>query len=168
MSLPNLLNYIGVFTGIAGAIMGYLGLRRSDQFKSLDLRLELKRIRGGLLAGVNSLREFLDHAMKSHTRAAAAAGMVNSGATKSWLDDWKKDVVLVEALKADVIASQIDLSKFNPNQLEDQLVAASELQRQYKSIKSKYEASLASDDVRREHIRENNMFTTQARLGKKE
>jgi len=47
MAAPNWVSYVGMVTGISGAIMGYISYRRSGQIKALDLRLELAKDRTG-------------------------------------------------------------------------------------------------------------------------
>lgn len=167
MSDQNWLSYFGIVTGIAGTIMGCISLRRTDQFKALDLRLELKKEQATLLADVEDLRTLLDKAKNSHTRLASAVGSYQSGGTKHWLDCWSKDCEVTEVLRQEIIVFQTDCSALGHNALETQLVTAHILRRKVEKLRDQYRESLLADDRRRDQLSVDQRILTQSRLESK-
>jgi hypothetical protein len=81
------LSYVGVVTGLIGAItgvavatMGFISYRRSGQMKAQDMRVELRKATNDLRTTVQNLIPLLESAKRSHTNIAAATGLGGSGA----------------------------------------------------------------------------------------
>ena len=67
---------IGGITGIAGLVVGYIGYRRSQQIKALDLRLELRKQVSDLRAtGAASRRKEEARSRSSKGRRSKVKGM---------------------------------------------------------------------------------------------
>jgi hypothetical protein len=155
---------IGAVTGIAGAIMGYIGYRRSEELKSLDLRLELRKAANDLRSVVEELTPLLEHATKSRTAVAAATGLLGSGALKKWVSEWKVDLAAVTSMQAELPTSDADYASLGHSVLEAKLVAVHAFHAKAVRLREKYDASLAADDREREHIRADVRARTQANL----
>ena len=154
------LSYLGAITGVSGAVMGFVAFRRSGKFKAIDLRLGLRKAQSTLLADTEELAPLLDNAKKSHERVAAASGSNGSGGTKHWMTEWDLDMSSARALQAEAAAFQKDCSKLTHLALESEQVAVHNLQRKIDTLKNKYQRSLAQDDTRRDHLRQDQHIAT--------
>jgi len=155
---------IGCGTGISGAVVGFLALRRAREIKALDLRLELRRIEGALRADIGELVPLLERAKRSHSRLAAARGSFNSGATAHWLTQWEIDLACANEFVAGASELDVDIKSFGHMELEDRLITVHKLQRRVSNLAGKYHASLSADDAGRDQLREDQRVITQARL----
>ena len=170
MSEPGWLAYVGAITGgigavtgIAGAILGYIGFRRTGQIKALDLRLELRRTESTLREDIHDLLPLLERAKTSRTRLAAAEGRLHA-VTAHWTSHWDTDLAEANSLVAGSSALDVDCSRFSQAELEDRLINIHKLQHKVGRLAQKYQDFLAEDDIGRDHLRENQRVTTQARL----
>src|SRR5450631_1535666 len=109
---------VGMLTGVAGAVMGYVGYRRSVKVKALDLRLELKKAENELRYTASALPKLLEYAKQSHERVSAAIGLYKSGAMQAWHSEWDNDLALVASLLPRVPAADADYSKLSDPELE--------------------------------------------------
>jgi hypothetical protein len=144
---------IGSATGIAGAVMGYISYRRSEEIKALDLRLELRKAENTLRTAVAELLPLLDSAKMSRTGVAAASGLHESGAMVQWLGEWDADLAAARSLKAGVPGANADYAALTHADLEAKLIAVHALEIRAAQLRDKYRAALADDDKRREQIR---------------
>jgi hypothetical protein len=151
-------SYVGMVTGIAGAVMGLLAYRRTTRIKALDLRLELRRAEGDLIATLEKLDKLIPYANQSRERVAAASGGLDSGAMVQWKLELDVDLKKLEDFKAQQPSKDANHSGLKPEELESKLVAVHRLQGLTNALKSKYESALAADDERRKEIRENTLF----------
>ncbi len=135
-------SYVGMATGIAGAVMGFLAYRRSTQIKALDLRLELRKADDDLIATFENLDKLLSYANKSRERVAAATGGLDSGAMVLWKQELVADTKKLDELKA------------KHEDLESKLVDVHRMQGAADALLGKYKSALASDDERRKELRE--------------
>lgn len=144
---------IGAATGIAGAVMGWIAFRRSNQMKSLDLRLELRKAINEVERAVVEANELLPTANKSRERVSAARGLHGSGAMKLWEEQFRNDhAALLElaARKPNATA----LEDLKPEELEAQLAEVHKLQLSLSAIVNKYKSTIAEDDQHRAELRQ--------------
>lgn len=144
---------IGAVTGITGSILGYIAYRRTDQLKTLDLRLDLRKSETDLIADGKELVPLLDYAKNSKMAVSAAAGMRNSGAISNWTSEWEADRTSAVMLTEGLPSTNDDYSDLSPTELETKLVQVHTLQSAIARLKKKYEGSVASDDRDREQIK---------------
>jgi hypothetical protein len=83
MADPHWTSYVGMATGIIGALTGIIGYRKASSLKSLDLRLELKKATHNALTDVHQIEELINRASKSRQAVAAARGMFRKNGVKS-------------------------------------------------------------------------------------
>jgi hypothetical protein len=145
---------IGAVTGIAGAIMGYISYRKSNRFKALELRLELRKAVSDVHADLPQLKELIDKANKSRQAVAAARGMHGSGAMEVWKNSIKADKVEMGGLfkRAPKVESTYDTLEIK--ELESELIAVHKLQGEIRGLRDKYLEAIRSDDENRKQIRE--------------
>lgn len=168
------LSYVGVVTGLIGAItgvavatMGFISYRRSGQMKAQDMRVELRKATNDLRTTVQNLIPLLESAKRSHTNIAAATGLGGSGALKQWQSDFKADLSAVELLESEVPDLNASYECLTHSELESKLVEVHSVQSKAMQLSKKYHATLAADDKEREHIRADVRVNTQARLGRR-
>lgn len=146
--MSDALSWIGVATGVAGTIMGYVAYRRTGAYKALDLRLQLRKDEGRLRAELDRLPTLLEQADGSKRRIYAAEG--NTGRAQVWLNQMTADRARVDALRATWLqpAPKYDLLK--NAELESRTIDVHAAADEAEALRDKYVAELASDDRRRE------------------
>ncbi len=144
---------IGAVTGVTGSILGYVAYRRTDQLKTLDLRLELRKSETTLNAVGKELVPLLDYAKNSKKAVSAASGMLGSGAISKWISDWEADRTSAVTLTEGLPSTNDNYSDLSPTELEAKLVQVHSLQSAIDHLKKKYEESVAADDRDREQIK---------------
>lgn len=144
---------IGAITGVTGSILGYIAYRRTDQLKTLDLRLELRKSETILIADGKELVPLLDYAKKSKIAVSAATGMRNSGAISNWTSEWEADRTSAITLTEGLPSANGDYSVLSPTELETKLVQVHALQSVIDRLKKKYAESVSADDRDREQIK---------------
>lgn len=155
---------IGAVAGIGGAIVAYVAIRRTNELKVLDLRLELRRMESTLSAEIDNLIPLLEEAKASRTRLAAAQGAYGSGATKQWVSLWETDMQEAKALLDGASALDVDITMLSRAELEARLIRVHKLQNGVSRLTTKYRGSIAEDDKGRDELQANHRMITQARL----
>ena len=153
MELNELASYVGMFTGIAGMITGYLGYRASKTVKTMDLRIELKKQVKTLHQSYDDLLELMRRAEQSRYAVSTAIGVFNSGGTEKWRQDIDAEKVrLKEAFKG-YPDENADFLDFSQNRLEQELINIHGKQTELASISKKYASSIQQDDRERSELR---------------
>lgn len=171
MSDSELLSYIGAITGVigaavgtAGAVMGYVSYRRTEEIKSLDLRLELKKAENDLRNIAADLPAHLEYVKKSHKRVAAATQHLTSGAFQKWIADWESDFGSAQAMVSALPEPSSEYANLSHSALESKIVAVHAAFCDARTLREKYDAMLDVDDKEREHIREDLRGITRGKL----
>src|SRR5690606_29924596 len=99
MADPHWTSYIGMITGISGAIMGFISYRRSNKLKALDLRLELRKSLNDLYLDHENAESLIALANKSRRAVASAAGSFGSGRMQIWDANVRMDTEKLETMK---------------------------------------------------------------------
>jgi porphobilinogen deaminase len=144
---------IGTFTGIAGAVMGYISYRRSSQLKALDLRLELRKQQGDVEEALRDLPALLESDHQSRIAVASATGLLRTGATEAWKQQLETDRSAIAALTTQPKSPNNEYASLTHSMLEDRLVELHRLRSTVNQYVDKYRAAIAADDRVREHIR---------------
>ena len=105
MSEPDWIGYVGMatgiigaITGISGAIMGYVSYRRSNNLKSLDLRIELRKSVNVAQSSLQQLAKLIEYANRSRQAVASAMGRYQSGMMEKWKQEVEADNNAVKIL----------------------------------------------------------------------
>lgn len=157
MSDPLWLSYVGAITGITGSVLGLIAYKRSNELKSLDLRLELRKNLNTLHADANELLPFMEHTKKSRYAVSSATGRLKSGPLQKWDADYESDKTFITALINDIPSldnTYIDLSHLS---LESKIIEVHSLQDKVSRLRQKFNEFLAEDDRARVQIAANNM-----------
>lgn len=154
MAEPHWTGYVGVITGVAGAIMGYVSYRRSNEIRSLDLRIELKRALVEAHSACCSLQDKMVTANNSKMAVAAAIGMLGSGAMQNWNNAYASDQDALKQLANDLPAENSSFEGLSLKSLEAKLVKVHRTSVELDSISQKYSDALVRDDEERRHLRE--------------
>jgi hypothetical protein len=161
MSAPNWIVYVGIatgiigaITGISGAIMGYVSYRRSNNLKSLDLRIELRKSVNVAQSSLQQLAKLIECANRSRQAVASAMGRYQSGMMENWKQEVEADNNAVKTLLQNAPAPDTSYDDLTPKELESTLVEVHRLQVQIDELSKKYDAAVRADDEDRKHIRE--------------
>jgi len=155
---------VGMLTGIAGSIMGFLGLRQSRKNKVLDLRLQLRRDINALGVTLKHLPGTMDMAKQSRGRVNAAVGLGRSGNQQIFDQEWQTDKEALIALIARAHALEGDDLSLSGRDLELLLGQVHRLSLEAARCADKYHGTLAADDLRRSEIRAEQTAFAAARM----
>lgn len=145
---------IGAITGPAGCLIGWISYRRSQQIKTLDLRLELRKQVSGVRVDIEALPALLERARASHSAVRAAMGRgQQSGDNLIWKAELENNLKTVQALACELPDAKETFQRSKPQKLENKLVELHALAAKAAQFRNKYETALASDDRDRDHIR---------------
>ena len=153
MADPHWTSYVGMVTGVLGAVLGILGYRKANEIKSLDLRLEYRRAINDCKSAMSKAEELLPYANQSRERVAAATGNYHSGAMEIWKQQYEQDTNKLKELAGKAPPSDASYESLSPKQLESKLVEIHALQNEIDLIIVKYQSAIEEDDKMREHIR---------------
>ncbi|TDN69097.1 hypothetical protein B0G77_2466 [Paraburkholderia sp. BL10I2N1] len=158
---------IGALTGITGMIMGFIGYRRSNQIKSLDLRLELRKSLGEAHGSLATLRTLMGNATGSRRAVMAARGIAQSGAMVAWEQVIAADRQEANRLMASIRDENADFAALSSEQLESEIVAAHKINSSLSALVGKYRDELATDEANRRQIADQATAMAAARMGRK-
>lgn len=147
--MTDLASYVGMVTGIIGAVMGVIAYLRSNQIKKLDLRLELRKGLGDAHEALRILRAVIESAANSRPRVLAMRGLGRSGNAVAWDRAIEVDRAEVERLAALLRSESADFTALSGEQLESEIVAAHKLKASMYTLIEQYRGELAADDEAR-------------------
>jgi hypothetical protein len=145
---------VGSITGIAGAIMGYVSYKKSNQIKTLDLRIELKRAVENTIFEFKKLREQMQEGNKSRKAVAAAMGTFKSSVMDIWKKEFEIDQTSVKELANELPEEDTNYDHLDPKGLEAKLIELHRTQKKIQKLSEKYSEAMARDDEQRKQLRE--------------
>jgi len=145
---------IGAATGIAGAIMGYLGYQKATSLKSLDMRLELRRAGTDLTTSYAELNALIDDANQSRMRMAAARERFKSGMMERWNNELEIDKTTIAQIEESIPKDNEQYKDLNTEKLEAKLVDVHRIQGEVTQLINKYHAAMDEDKRQGDHLRE--------------
>ena len=154
MADPHWTSYVGMITGIAGAIMGFVSIRKVKQIKALDLRIELKRAVANINSDFKKLLEQMIEGDKSRMAVSSAIRMLKSGNTKKWKDELEADQAAAKDLEKELPNEKANYDHLDPKGLEDKLIEAHKIHRKISNLSEKYHEAMKWDNEQRRNIRE--------------
>lgn len=157
MADPHWTSFVGMGTGVFGAIIGYISYRTATSLKSLDLRIETRCLEDELKAAIGQHEAINKQAKESRPRIASAQGFLRSGQMQKWqgeIDDREK--------RAEEVINQLDCLSLvydgmSTKQLEDALVTLRQFKGRIDIIIQEYANDLAWDDEQRRQLRKDAM-----------
>ncbi len=154
MADPHWTSYVGMITGISGAIMGYISYRKSNNLKSLDLRLELRKAVNELYQTYKLAEDQINSASRSRRAVASATGNYNSGRHKVWEQSVENDTKIINEIKNTFPEKNDSFSILSTKDLESKLVDIHDKQCNLNSILVKYKDEITADNETRNHLRD--------------
>ncbi|WP_028214500.1 hypothetical protein [Paraburkholderia mimosarum] len=156
--------YVGMATGIFGAVTGFLGYRRANQIKSLDLRLELRKVLSDAHDSLSSLPTLIEEANGSRHAVLAAKGLGGSGNKIVWDEAVAADRAQIDRIAPSLPSEGADFSTLSSEHLEAEIVAAHKIKTSLSGMVAKYRAALAADSEDRKQIAHQVTAMTAARI----
>jgi len=154
MADPHWTSYVGMVTGIAGAIMGFISYRKVNSFKSLDLRLELRKSVNDLRQKYKQLNDLMIYANKSRRAVFSATGNLRSGRMKLWEQQVEEDTNSLTEMEKQFPEAVETFNTLSTEELEAKLVEIHNIQGSLLSLIERYTTEIESDDETRRHIRD--------------
>ncbi|MCK9367421.1 MAG: hypothetical protein M0P72_09785 [Metallibacterium scheffleri] len=149
---PVLIVVLSAVPGCLAAVLGWRNYRRTGKMKTLDLRLELRKVDAEIKSLVLGLPELLDTAKVSRERVLTASGRAQSGAMQICRDELRKDGERQQRLAQALPADDPDYRGCSPEALEQELVRRRAALGEAKGIASKYERWMADDNLARAQV----------------
>ena len=110
---------VGAITGPAGCVIGWISYRRSQQIKTLDLRLELRKQVSGVRVDIEALPALLERARASRSAVRSAMGRgQQSGDNLIWKAELENDLKTVQALSCELPDAKETYQRSKPQKLE--------------------------------------------------
>lgn len=144
---------IGAITGISGAVMGYVSYRRTEVFKSLDLRIELKKAEADFNLIANELPDQIEYAKRSRQAILSATGQLRSGLAQKLEAQWEQDFITVKQIIENLPNLDSNYYSSSHFELEEKLMHIYKKIARANKLKEKYELELAADEKERDLIR---------------
>jgi len=142
-------------TGIAALVLSYIASRRVRAYKTLDLRLEVRKGYSDLNTLLKQeLPSLLDCALNSRVAVATARGFALGGGFEAWKTSVRNDLAAVQALARELPDTHLDYRDSNVQELESKLVEINAMKRRATALHDKYRGELEADDRDRDRIRE--------------
>ncbi|WP_413183382.1 hypothetical protein [Paraburkholderia sacchari] len=157
-------NYVGTATGLIALAVSIGAYRRSNQIKSLDMRIELRKVIGESHDSLNNLRSLIDYAAGSRRAVLAARGQGRSGAMQVWEQTLTTDRAEIERIAAALRSEDADFAALSQARLETELVAAYKLKTGLTNLVDKYRGEVTADNDARRQISEQVTAITAARI----
>lgn len=164
MSVSDWTGVVGAVTGVAALVVSVIAYRRSNQVKSLDMRLELRKVVGESHGSLTNLRSLIEYAAGSRRAVLAARGQVRSGAMQLWEQTLTTDRAEIARIAAALRSEAADFAALPVNNLEEELVAAYKLKASLSTLVEKYRAEVTADNDSRRQIGEEQTAITAARI----
>lgn len=155
---------VGMVTGLFGAVMGFLGYRRANQIKSLDMRLELRKVIGESHDLLTDLRSLIEFANSSRRAVLAAHGQGRGGSMQVWEQALATDRAEIDRITAALRSEDADFTALSTEQLESELVPAYKLKNALSRLVEKYRGEVTADDAARRQIADQVTAITAARI----
>jgi hypothetical protein len=151
---PHWTSYVGMATGIAGAIMGFVSYRKSSQIKKLDLRIELRRAATDIHFDYKELLRKMEKGNKSRQAVAPAINAFNSGMMKKWNEDYESDQTVTKEIAKELPDDGINYDHLDDKGLEAKLIEIHRISKKIQTISERYVEAMAWDDQQRLQLRE--------------
>lgn len=141
-----------MITGVVGAIISYCSYKKAKNIKSLDLRVERRKLLNNAHAEAKQAIKLQAEAVNSRNAAASAAGSFNSGRHKEFIEDLENQKETIENLKSLLSDYLLDIKTNDERKLEKDVNKIHEVSTDLKVHIKELEKSLEEDDLTRSRL----------------
>jgi len=145
---------VGAITGVAGAIMGYVSYRKSNNLKTLDLRIELPKQINHTKTIHEKLLSLMRDADGSRKAILAALGVFRSSTMDKWSTTYEADTKSLRQQAKKIPDRNATYDNLSQKDLESKIVDIYQIQSSLNNLLDKYSDALAWDDEQRKQLRE--------------
>lgn len=146
------LGLVGAITGVLSFAMSIAAFRRTGMLKAADLTVEILKRRNRLAIEAPALLPHLDLADRSRKAVASAKGIRQSGAMTLWNQAFQADRASAVLLTQQAEKAAEPSKKDSVATLTQLLATTDLLLEKIISLRSKYAATIAADDIDRDRI----------------
>ncbi|WP_303903038.1 hypothetical protein [Thiohalomonas denitrificans] len=143
---------IGALTGVAGSIMGFVAYRHSREVREADRRLELDKLRNAAHVAAVSLVDLLPRALQSRKAVLNARGMLHSGLMQRFQEQYERDLKRATELAGMVPNTQAAFGSLSVSALEKQIIELDRTKGWIDELLNTYQTAVAEDEKMREEI----------------
>jgi len=147
MSDPHWTGYVGMLTGIAGIGLALFNNWRVNKIKTLDLRIELKKLVLNIKSNLAQLEELLELANRSRTNMTAARSRTSSGDMIEWKDEYQKALSVKDTLLRNAPDTTNNYLNLSPSQLESKLIEFYDYSGKINVLCDKYKQEIKKDEA---------------------
>jgi hypothetical protein len=162
--MSDLASYIGAIAGVIALVVSIAAHRRTHKVKSLDMRVELRKVLAESHEALSNLRTLIDYAAGSRRAVLAARGHGRGGTMVLWEQHLATDRAEIDRITAALRSEAADFTTMSEVQLEEELVAAYKLKTALSTLVQKYRDEVTQDHDARRQIGEQVTAITAARI----
>lgn len=144
---------VGAVTGIAGLIMGWIAYRRSNQIQRADRRLELRKLRNSTHVAVVGLVDLIPAAHRSRRAILNARGVLSSSIAYEFEARVEKDTARAAELATQVPTSDVSFDVLSSDQIEELIIQLHRAKEWVDEMVREYEGYLTEDEKKRAELR---------------
>lgn len=144
---------IGALTGIAGAVMGWIAYRRSNQIQASDRRLELHKLRNSTHVAAVGLVDLLPQALRSRRAVLNARGVLHSSMTQQFEEQHAADSARATELAMQVPSTDESFDASSMEEIEERIVQLHRTKEWIDELLRKYTAHMDEDAKWRAELR---------------
>lgn len=150
-----IVTYLPLVISVISAVLAVVAFHRTGTFKSLDLRLQLRKDIRETEVWLADLTPAMRTASQSRAAVLAAMGMGGSGNMKVFAEACEVDLRDVDSLTGELKQAAAGVRpRSGYDELESHIVVVHGIRVRVQHLRDKYAAALASDDKNRERITE--------------
>lgn len=139
---------LGTVTGILGTWMGWVGMRRTDRHKAMDLRVQLTREETSLVRAVESIPDLIRREERSRQFELARRSMLLSSVHADAQAKFAAQQARLVTLQEDVHGMAGDVSALSLRALEARLIRVHDVKIRADELIEECLESIAGDDQR--------------------
>jgi uncharacterized coiled-coil DUF342 family protein len=161
MTEPHWTGYVGMLSGIIGVGVALFSNWKVNKIKSLDLRLELKKLVLNINSNLVQLDELMDLANSSRTNMSAARGRTTSGEMVKWKDEYQKALSIKDTLLQNAPDPSNKYTNLSPHKLENKLIELFDYAGKVNTLCDKYKQEIQKDEEDRKQLKEDFRVSSQ-------
>ena len=146
MADPHWTSYVGMISGIGGAILAIVSLRKTSSLKSLDLRMVLSEMRNEVEFNISQVNNLITEANGSRVGMSSAISGFGSSAMVNWKTELEGDQKTIDMLTSEFSNTSDNLDMLNQKKLEKQISKVHKIQLKIIELKNKYIESIDKEN----------------------